>query len=273
MLVGRSLAISPTMQECVPDIAWTIEGLSGESLGEISPTGTYSSPKRLDQELELYVVATPQQPPFERKTLKIQLRQHPGDSSPHASAGRDAQGKQANFIIEVLDKRYSWIIGKYALKEIDGNVFAQEMAAKGLFSGFQDIICVGAASREYEVNPKLAVEELARREEERARGRAYVLGAWVRAAVSSKRATIHALTIGRYDDEAKLDSEQTATERQVVIIGVLNADKGTDLLSALRDAFQKMRAEERLFGMYVDKYPRPNWDLKPLRRLVGSVRE
>ncbi len=69
--------------------------------------------------------------------------------------------------------------------------------------------------------------------------------------------------------------EQTAPERQVVIIGILSgADENVDLLSALRKAFEEKRSEEPLLGMYLDKYPVENWKLQDLdrRKSVEALR-
>ena len=261
VIEGRVLDIVPTLCECRPDIKWTIEGnsaaLASGSLGEITDTGSYSAPLKVDRNLDLLVIATPTQHPHERKKVKIQLRSYPPDYGKQIiTEGGDGGGNQASFAIQVIDKRYSWKIGETELNGEDGASLARRMAAKGVFSGFQDIICIGAASREY-----LARDQ----EEQRALDRANRLSRWVRDALHPSRARIHALKVGRYDEEVKLTPEQTAPERQVVIVGVLpGADKDVDLLSALRDAFANMRAEEPLLGMYLDKYPASNWELRPI---------
>src|SRR6266545_2044448 len=254
VLAGRSIAITPTLHECCSDIKWDIDGLSTEklsgALGEISNTGTYSAPARIEKDLDLYVVATPVQHTEERKKVKIQLRSHPDYSKPHY---------WGDFVIEVIDKHYSWIIGKNKLNGENGLAFAHRMASDGMFNGFQDIICIGAASREYKRSKS--------DEEQRAMDRANVLGRWVQDAVRPSDVRIHALKIGRYDEETKLTPEQTAPERQVVIIGILSgADENVDLLSALRKAFEEKRSEEPLLGMYLDKYPVENWKLQDLDR-------
>jgi hypothetical protein len=264
MVAGHVLNIIPTMHECHSGIGWDIEGLSSPKsegkLGEVSKTGTYSAPSSIDQELELYVVAIPDEHPWELQKVKIQLRAHPKYSTPLSVGGKDSDGKQADFIIEVLDKRYSWMIGKNAIKDVDGSIFASKMADDGLFSGFSNIICVGAASREFQKSASQNTREDI--EQARAKDRANVLGRWVRHAYPLTTTNVQALKIGRYDEEGQLPPDQTAKERQVVIVGVVKADKDTNLVAALHNAFTRMRVREPLLGMYVDKYPVGNWALQ-----------
>jgi hypothetical protein len=254
----RSVEFMPSMRECCPDITWSIEGSSSAirngEVGEISKTGTYFPPDSIRREIDVYVVATPSQHPREFKKAKIHIRFHPRYSEGTKSLGTDTAGRTANFVIEVLDQRYSWKIGTITMEGQDGAALARRMYADGVFSGFREIICIGAASRE--------IETTQLGEEQRALDRANVLGRWVRDAVGPGRVRIHGLKVGRYDEELRLSPEQTARERQVVIVGVLpGADRNVDLLSALRDAFAQKRREEPLLGMYLDAYPPENWRL------------
>ena len=120
----------------------------------------------------------------------------------------------------MIDKRYSWILGKDVLSGVDGRAFVGRMAAEGLFNGFEDIICIGAASREYQNLPREDKRTLEHLEDQRSWGRANVLGRWVRDAVPPSRAHVYGLKIGRYNDEGRLTPAETARERQVVIVGV-----------------------------------------------------
>lgn len=264
VLAGRTLDIKARMQECRLDIAWEIEGSPAAKeqglLGQVSSRGTYSAPETIEREFDLEVVATLSQYPQEFKKVKIQLRRHPDYSTPIEAPGRDTENRQAMFVIEVLDDRHSWIIGQNQIKGVDGANLAQRMAAEGVFSGFQDIIAIGAASREYE--SQRHVDRRAQ-EERRARERAFVLGRWVRDAVGPGQIRVHALKVGRYNDEIELTAEETERERQVVIVGVLpGADENVDLLSAVRDAFERKRLAEPVLGMFLDHYPKENWELR-----------
>jgi hypothetical protein len=264
LLAGRSIDIRTKMQECRPDINWDIEGLSAlkasGALGEVSSTGTYSAPLQIDHEVDLYVVATPLIHPYERRKLKIMLRKPPEYVESHRSEGEDKEKRKAEFEINVIDKRYSWVIGDYKLRGKDGLTFVQEMAARGMFNGFESIICVGAASREIKHDPE--------DEDLRALNRANLLGEWVYKTLQSHAPRIYALKIGRYNESVRLTPEETERERQVVIVGVLpGADEDVDLMAALRDAFERKRYEEPLLGMYLDKYPEEKWGL---RRIEGK---
>jgi hypothetical protein len=260
VLEGRNIDIRPTLHECNPEVAWEIEGLSTEkargSLGEITKSGTFSAPLMIERPVDLYIKATPVQHPDEYQKVKIQLRPHPEYGEHYDAVATDDNNRQVSFTIEVIDQRYSWVIGKSVLNGEDGQAFAKRMAADGVFNGFQTIICIGAASREYVRKGD---------EDDRARNRAQVLGHWVRNALHPRDTDITALKIGRYVEETKLPSEQTARERQVVIVGVRGADEGANLLSALRKAFAQKRLEEPLLGMYLDKYPAANWELQSVK--------
>jgi hypothetical protein len=240
------------------DVTWEVRGLRSEKtrglLGDVSEDGIYVAPQAFDHDIDFYIVATPVQHPEERQRVKIQLRQRPSYDQPYKVT---VDGTQ--FEINVIDKSHSWIIGSNELDGEDGAGFAKRMAADGVFNGFREIICVGAASREYKLKSK---------EELRALERANLLGQWVRRAVPRRDIGIYALKIGRYDEDTTglLTPAQTTQERQVVIVGVVNAERNGDRLSALRKAFAEKRAEEPLLGMYLDKYPEENWRLEPVRR-------
>ncbi|HEX6372842.1 MAG TPA: hypothetical protein VF006_28225 [Longimicrobium sp.] len=260
---GRSITIEAKYHECRRGILWDIEGLASDKasgrLGEISQTGTYSPPDTVSRELHFYVVATPRTHPEERQKVKIKLRSHPVYSDEHELAGIDSAGKHAQFIVEVLERDYSWQIGENRLAGADGAALVRRMAADGIFSGFTDIITIGAASRE--LTTKGEGEE-----QRRAKDRAQILARWVADALPSSQLRIHSLKVGRYDDEFRLPSELTAQERQVVIVGIERADPNVNLLQALRDAFERKRDDEPLLGMYLDNYPRENWDLSAFRQ-------
>lgn len=263
LLEGRSTDITYTIWECRSDIRWEIEGLAAEkargALGEISATGTYSAPGRIMNPIDLYVVATPVQHPQERKKVKIQLRPHPGYSAVVDITGVDSTGREARFAVEVVDQRYSWRLGEFMLEGPDGPTLIGRMRDDGLFTGFDDIIAVGAASREHRSREE---------EERRALQRARLLGRWIRDATPGSTTRIHALSVGRYDADPRLASVmETARERRVVVVGVLaGAHPDTHLLEALRDAFRRQGGEEPLLAMFLEHYPREKWTLEAIPR-------
>jgi len=264
----RSIAIVPKLHECNQDLTWTIDGpanLKADVLGEVSPSGNYFAPSVISQDVDLYVIATPSEHPYEHKQVKILLRRHPEYSRPQYAVAEDSQQKQASFVIEVLDRTYSWAIGKNRLEGPDGATLVHRMAKDGIFNGVRQVIAIGAASREYTAtNGDVAAGK--DREENRALDRAQILGRWIRDAVGPGQ-DIWALKVGRYDEEVRLTAQETAAERQVVIVGVLKADKGIDILSALRSAFAAKRYDEPILGRYLDKYPSSHWHLARIEPL------
>ena len=150
---GVSIAIVPTFWECNRQIEWTIDGPDDvvgrrDIVGQITPTGNYFAPPTITRNVDFYVVATPLEHRYERQQVKIQLRTHPDYSTPFYADVPDNSNKRASLVIEVLDKRYSWHIGENWLDGPEGSTLIAKMAKDGLFTGVQQIIAVGAASRE-----------------------------------------------------------------------------------------------------------------------------
>jgi hypothetical protein len=252
---GKRIAFEWTSRECDPTITWTIDAPSDSdqsSAGEVSKTGIYTAPHRIDRDLDVFVIATPEHV-RESKRVKIQLRPHPDSSVLQQSEGVDEKGNSAEFFVEILNQAHSWTFGDTTIADgTDGASLAAQMAASGILDGYEDIICVGSASHEYATETE---------EECRAATRADLLAHWILAAVKPKHARIHALTIGRYDDNKHLTPSETANERRVVIVGVQGAGRTLDIISALRDAFRRKRSKEPLLGIFLDKYPMRNWRL------------
>jgi hypothetical protein len=262
---GRSLAIVARLQACNPKVHWDIEGNSQQKalglLGEITQSGSYSAPLRIEQPLDLQIVVTPEEHDEELQKLTIHLRKHTDESTPHETPAQDDHGNTAQVVIEIVDDRYSWVYGDVILSgHVGGKSLVQRIAAAGTFNGYDDLICIGAASREY-VDPAL--------EENRARDRAALLAQWVHAGARLPRTSLRALKIGRYAAENRLaSSDETAKERQVVIIGVHRNSADLDLMSALADAFRRLRNQHELFELYSAHYPRSQWEWVDPNRVV-----
>lgn len=256
------VAFEATEVECHPQVDWAIDGPPAEKdgglLGTISANGTYSPPEHIDADRELLVLATLRLHRDEVRRVKLELRRHPDYSVAVDTTGEDRQRRHARFVVEVVDSTYSWTLGDTAaLTGTDGSAFSRRMAAEGIFAGFEEIVAIGAASREKEKDSE-ALEQV------RANSRANVLARWIRTALRPARVPIHALSVGRYQAKTRLTREETARERRVVIVGVVKgADPNVDLIAALRDAFAKLRDKQPLLGMYLDHYPQEHWQLDP----------
>ncbi|MEO8383125.1 MAG: hypothetical protein ABI779_25940 [Acidobacteriota bacterium] len=257
---GGEKIFDASLQECDNTVVWTIHGSPAKkaknALGKVED-GFYSAPDLVEEDTELYVVATPVHRREEKK-IHILLKAHVPYAKPLPAAGTDDEGKSAEFQVEIIDKQYAWIYEDYVLSGVDGAAFAKRMNADGLFRPFDAIICIGAASREY-TKPK--------DEQDRAERRAKLLAGWVRDALGARRVDVLALKIGRYDAERRdLTPEQTEGERRVVLVGVKNADPNVDLMAALRDAFAKLRHREPILDDFLNHYPQEGWKFVDLRQ-------
>jgi hypothetical protein len=263
-----SIPIKAILWECDDQLTWTIDGPEAiksrrEIVGEVSESGNYFAPPTITEDIDLYVVATPPHHSDGRRQVKIQLRTHPPYSRPIYADIPDINHKQVSLVIEVLDKRYSWHIGENWLDGPLGSTLMKKMANDGVFTGMKQIIAIGAASREYTVLNGDARAAKAR-EDARSLDRAQVLGRWIRDALEPGQTPIWALKVGRYDEEDRLSPQETAPERQLVIVGVIKAEPGIDMLSAVRNAFEAKRFDEPVLGRYLDKYPLANWRIVPV---------
>ena len=259
VLQGTKRQITATMTECDRTIEWSLDVLPHEeasrSKGWVSRNGTYTPPDTIERSFEVVVVATPRQHPYEAKTVKLTVGRTPDSVKRHEVKLTDENQEEASFIIQVLDKTCSWEYTKLSLKGgVTGASFVRELTEQGIFSGFEKIFCIGAASREYTTKEE---------EENRARDRAGLLAWWVQQAVGEGGPEVTGLKVGRYNSEQKLSPEETSIERQVVFVGVVGHGQGADLTAALRRAFAAKRAAEPILGMYLDYYPSSQWQLTP----------
>jgi hypothetical protein len=251
LTAGKALLIKWNHTACHPGIKWHVEG-SGD-VGNVSPSGNYSSPMKIDKESDVVVVAVPDDDSNEVQSLKLTLKPKYEGVDESRIIAQDPQGNAAAFVF-MINKRHSWRLGHVEIEGVsDPGGMVRSMAVGGLFSGFQDILCVGAASHEY-------LPDCEEMEERRAMDRANLLGWWVTQASKRDGARLWTMSIGRNNSEDKTRRD-TSIERQVVVVGVKWADKKVNLKEALLDAFRKQRSTDELFGMYVDHYPYDHWKL------------
>lgn len=238
-------------RECNPKLRWAIT----PSVGSISALGIYKAPDKVASAQDVAVSATTVE--HEHTVIaKVELRGESSfvESRKELEGGTAGTGGIQKYEVIVIDKTYSWIWQK---SEIAGGVepsaFVHSLARDGLFDAYEEIICVGAASREY-------IDES--RERNRAMERARLLRQWVSAALEGRGKMVRALSIGRYASNDSLSPEATKGERQIVLIGVPRRKPGVDLVRTLIDAFERKVNSEPLYRMYLDHYPRP-WRLEP----------
>jgi hypothetical protein len=253
---GGSIAFDADAGGCERDIIWTTEGPAGAATGSIGQTsGIYTPPAEIERPYDIYITAF-WSAEKEKKRVTVHLRPPPDYADTEVFDIPDGDAPPTRVVVQVINQRYSWRYNAIALSGSEsGMAFAKRMAADGLLSGYEDIVCIGAASRQY-----LTFKET---EENRARERARTLAEWIRSAVPTGHSRVHALKIGRYDDDTRLPPEVTAQERQVVIVGVSHPTHDVDLLPALRKAFAGLRQKQPILGTFLDHYPESQWQLNP----------
>jgi hypothetical protein len=265
---GQWRRFSAVLQQCDPKVEWHIKPLVGEIDRE---TGIYVAPDSIPAEREIAIIGVNAEKPRDVATATVKLRAESGYVDKRKPmVGVDQRGLRQRFEVVMIDKRFSWMFGDITIAGgIDGTKFARSLAADGLFDSYEEVICVGAASREYRHSPEAndtEREAAKRREDERSRTRARVLAEWISAAVGPSK-PVWWLKVGRYVSEERRSREQTSIERQVVLIGVPVKTKGINLESSVVNAFDRDAAGEHpepLFRMYIENYPRP-WQVERIR--------
>jgi hypothetical protein len=197
---------------CERDVTWKLKVPSNvQAPGDLSSDGVYSAPAEVNHAFDVYVVAS-WKSEKEEKTATLHLVPKSGEVKQIVINGVDSNHRGVRFAVKVVNEDYSWEYKKYSLAgNHDGAALARELARSGEFNGFEEIICVGAASREL-ITP--AAEDM------RAMNRAAILASWVHGATESLHTPVYALKVGRYDAErGVLTPAETAGERRVVFIG------------------------------------------------------
>ena len=171
--------------------------------------------------------------------------------------GRDRDGRRALFDVVVLTKRYGWVRGstnelergdqRLSPIEIQEEVLAPQLR-EGLGSA-RALIAVGMASVEGEVE----------REEQRGAARANKTAQLVRDALG-ERVPMWTLNLGRYLQPcAECEDEDTSWQRPFMVVAVREAETGTNVAAALRDALSSadnLPSPERYSSFQVAKYTR-----------------
>jgi hypothetical protein len=172
----------------------------------------------------------------------------------------DASGRQATFRILLFTDQFRWRLSSADTLE-NGSaspVFTPEM--KSVLNTAEEIICIGASSEE--IAPGVALQAGRALEERRAARRAERIAVWVRSSLVKPiptrklNAGHHLPTLGSAHD--------TSDQRRVVIILVLDHDKGANIDEALRTAMASESVRAPIFQTLLTQYslasrPRFTW--------------
>lgn len=165
---------------------------------------------------------------------------------------RDAQdlsGRRATFRVLLFTDEFRWRLSSVEHVEQATRVpqFTPEM--KAVLNGAEEIICVGASSEELPVGATLA--EGRAREERRAARRADQIATWVRSALSEP-VPVRKLNVGHHARTGGVPD--TSDQRRVVIILVLDRDKGANVDEALRMAMARESERAPIFETLLSNY-------------------
>lgn len=161
----------------------------------------------------------------------------------------DVSGRQASFRILLFTDEFRWRLGSSdALEHGARPEFTAEM--KSVLNDAEEIICVGASSEE--IPPGLSHTAGRVREEKRAARRAEQISLWVRSALTRPIPT-RKLNAGHHLPTTP-GGPDTADQRRVVIILVLDHDKDTNIDEALRSAMMRESERAPIFTTLLTEY-------------------
>ena len=161
----------------------------------------------------------------------------------------DREGKRASFRILLFTDEFRWRLSSFDALETQPArpVFTDEM--KNVLNQAQEIICIGASSEE--LPARLSAQAGRQAEEWRAARRAEQIATWVRQAVS-KPVPIRKLNVGHHASTKR--PGDTADQRRVVIILVLDHDEGVNIDQALRAAMASESLRAPIFETLLTRY-------------------
>lgn len=161
----------------------------------------------------------------------------------------DVSGREASFRILLFSDEFRWRLNSYEAIE-DGSpypTFTDEM--KRVLNSAKEVICVGASSEE--IPAGVTFDNGRRQEEWRAARRADRIALWVRRALS-RPIPVRKLNVGHHVPTRT--PGDTSDQRRVVIILVLDRERGTDIDQALRAAMSGETARAPIFATLLTKY-------------------
>lgn len=162
---------------------------------------------------------------------------------------QDREGRRASFRILLFTDEFRWRLNSYNAIE-DGATFpgfTDEM--KAVLNSAREIICIGASSQEIPTGVSFRAGRV--QEEWRAAKRAERIALWVRQAIS-RPIPVRKLNIGHHTPTRV--ARDTADQRRVVVILVLDHDEGANLDESLRAAMEEESRRAPIFDSLLTDY-------------------
>jgi hypothetical protein len=161
---------------------------------------------------------------------------------------KDDEGKNTSFRILLFTDEFRWRINSFDAIEKEGERphFTDEM--KKVLNSAKEIICVGASSEE--IPSGISFTAGRQYEERRAARRAEKIAVWVRE-VLGRPIPVRKLNVGHH---APTGTDDTSDQRRVVIILVLDQEKGADIDQSLRTAMAGEASRAPIFSALLTKY-------------------
>jgi hypothetical protein len=165
----------------------------------------------------------------------------------------DQQGLHASFRILLFTDEFRWRLNSFDSIEQDKDrpLFTDGM--KAVLNSAQEIICIGASTEE--IPAGVSFEEGRAKEERRAARRAEQIAVWVREALS-KPIPVRKLNAGHHSPTK--GANDTSDQRRVVIILVLDHDRGANIDQSLRLAMAAERQRAPVFESLLTDYSLAN---------------
>jgi len=146
----------------------------------------------------------------------------------------DTAGKSAKFKISILSRECHW---KYESttevllndKPVDMVQFFLSPGMQADFDTVRDVIVIGTASEQ----GKIKIEN--KRSDERAEQLIH----WLRQAVKQPSINFYTLSLGKFQGAEALNKEESAYQRSIVLVGVIERDENVNLNHALKQALEK----------------------------------
>jgi hypothetical protein len=164
-----------------------------------------------------------------------------------AKDSEDAMAKKAKFEISIISRECCWAYESTTDvvlngKPIELTSFFQTPGLQARFKEAKDIIAIGAASEQGSTE----------REYKRSAERANQLVHWLRQAATPESVNLWTLSLGKHDNAGHLDKEESANQRSIVIVSVIDKDEDVNLKAALRNALESCEA----LPFPITKYPK-----------------
>ena len=163
----------------------------------------------------------------------------------------DAIGRRASFRILLFTDEFRWRLSSHA--ELDATPdrphFTAEM--KTLLNSAEEVIAVGASSEELAPGMSRAAGRVI--EERRAARRAERIALWIRE-VLSRPVPVRKLNVGHHAPTRGPRDGDTSDQRRVVIILVLEQERGVNLDQALRAAMAQESVRAPIFEALLTRY-------------------